>query len=110
MATTATRELKTCSLDSSRLVWFPVSCQKLAGVEMAEDIALLKARAMQLTEELAKDEKKIRAYRNEVHQAAKDFWHLANVNTSDIHTSECAGRRREELLKRVIEIDSGERI
>jgi len=47
--------------------------QKLSGVEMAEDIALLKARAMQLTEELAKDEKKIRAYRNEVHQAAKDF-------------------------------------
>jgi len=89
-----------------------VSCvlPEASRVEMAEDIALLKARAMQLTEELAKDEKKIRAYRNEVHQAAKDFWHLTNVNASDIHASECAGRRREELLKRVIEIDSGERI
>lgn len=65
---------------------------------------------MQLTEELAKNEKKILAYRNEVHQAAKDFWHLANVDASDVHASEYAGRRREELLKRVIEIDSGERI
>ena len=70
-------------------------------------IALLKARATQLTEELAKNEKKIRAYRNEVHQGAKDFWHLANVDASDVHASEYAGRRREELLKRVIEMDSG---
>ena len=72
---------------------------------MAGDISLLKTRVAQLTEQPDLAEKKTRAYRTEVHQAAKDFWHLANV-----HASEYPARRREELLKRAIEIDSGEKI
>jgi len=47
-------------------------------------------------------EKKNRAYRSEVHQAAKDFWHL-----SSSRASEYAARRREELLKRAVDIDVG---
>lgn len=69
---------------------------------MAEDIALLKARVTQLTDQLALAERKNRAYRNEVHQAAKDFWHLSNC-----HASEYAARRREEIFKRAVDIDSG---
>jgi len=40
---------------------------------MAEDIALLKTRVYQLTDQLDLVEKKNRAYRNEVHRAARDL-------------------------------------
>ena len=69
---------------------------------MAEDIALLKTRVAQLTEQLDLAERKNRAYRTEVHTAAKDFWHL-----SSSHASEYAARRREEILKRAVDIDCG---
>jgi hypothetical protein len=58
---------------------------------MAED---LKTRVAQLTEQLDLAEKKTRAYRSEVHQAAKDFGHIANV-----HASEYASRRREATIE-----------
>jgi hypothetical protein len=72
---------------------------------MGEDIAPLKARVSQLTEQLDLAEKKNRAYRSEVHQAAKGFWHLSNC-----HASEYASRRREEPSKRVLDIDCGKGI
>ena len=56
----------------------------------------------QLAEQRDLAEKKNRAYRSEVHQAAKDFWHL-----SSSRASEYAARRREELLKRAVDIDVG---
>jgi hypothetical protein len=50
-------------------------------------------------------EKKNRAYRQEMHQAAKDFGHIANL-----HASEYAARRREDIFKRAVDIDYGKGI
>jgi hypothetical protein len=57
------------------------------------------------TEQLELAEKKNRAYRTEVHQAAKDFWHL-----SSCHDSEYAPRRRDQILERAVDIDCGKGI
>ena len=51
---------------------------------MAEDIALLRTRVYQLMDQLELAEKKNRAYRNEVHRAARDLgrWQRAmRLNT-----------------------------
>ena len=72
---------------------------------MAEDIALLRTRVYQLMDQLELAEKKNRAYRNEVHRAARDLGQMATCDAS-----EYAQRRREEILKRAVDIDCGKGI